>query len=45
MNGSEVIQFYKKIAPLDCTQGGKNPPHWLRLDEEGRLQLTDYAKK
>uniref|UniRef100_A0A1I8BSW1 DUF229 domain-containing protein n=1 Tax=Meloidogyne hapla TaxID=6305 RepID=A0A1I8BSW1_MELHA len=42
VNGSEVIKFYKKYPPLDCTRGRQKP--WVYIDEERRVQPTEYAK-
>ncbi|CAK5091150.1 unnamed protein product [Meloidogyne enterolobii] len=42
VNGSEVIKFYKKYPPLDCTK--RKPKPWVHIDEERRIQPTEYAK-
>ncbi|KAI1709196.1 hypothetical protein Ddc_13969 [Ditylenchus destructor] len=42
-NRAEVIKFMKKASPLKCSD--KNVPDWLHVDNERKMQLTDYAKE
>uniref|UniRef100_A0A183CHQ4 DUF229 domain-containing protein n=1 Tax=Globodera pallida TaxID=36090 RepID=A0A183CHQ4_GLOPA len=43
MNGSEVIKFYKKFAPLVCDRRKAEP--WVFIDEQRRIRPTEFAKK
>ena len=43
VNGSEVYKFYKKYPPLDCTKKGPKP--WVYIDEERKVQPTEFAKR
>lgn len=43
VNASEIIEFYQRPAPLDCA--ADKPPPWLRIQPNGSLQLTEYAKQ
>jgi hypothetical protein len=43
VNGTEIAPFYKKFPPLDCANG--KPKAWLFIDDQRRIQATEYAEK
>lgn len=39
----DIAKFFKKAEPFDCTK--KNGHDWLVLDDDGKIQATDYLKR
>ncbi|PIC31689.1 hypothetical protein B9Z55_012303 [Caenorhabditis nigoni] len=45
INGSEVIHFFTKHAPLECQKSGKIEDNWVFINDEGVIRFTEKRAK